>query len=100
MSSMFIKKSLHHYKCYELSNVQIEGLRAFAQSLSNAGLGRVWGELICNSPPPAIFFDEEKHVSASHVDCLPTHIKGHVEVVSNDGRVAVDVDTGSTSSQQ
>ena len=55
-------------------------------------LGRVWGELICNSPPPASFFNEEEHVSASHVDCLSAHFKGHIEVVSNDGRIAVDVD--------
>src|SRR3990172_1478509 len=30
------------HRCSKRHNVQIEGLRAFAQSLSNAGLGPIW----------------------------------------------------------
>lgn len=60
----------------------------------DAVLGWIWRKLICNNPPPVSFFDKEEHVSASHADCLPTHIKGHVKVVSNDGRIAVDVNYG------
>jgi len=58
------------------------------------GPGRVRRKLVGYRPPPFTVVDKEEHVSATHVYRFAAEIKRHVEVVRNDGSVAVGLNGG------